>query len=117
MKKKAYNAYDEHFKDLEKTLHEGRDRLIARVNDVIVKKGVIDLYPEGPDQQRAIKDLDAAKYALICAIGYYDGRLQELTQWFESNREQLNDYYYSTPDRYARSHFIVELAYKKTLNF
>ena len=47
--------------------------LEEKAKAVIVRKGVIDLYPDGPDKDRAIKDFEAAQHSLLCAIGTVDG--------------------------------------------
>ena len=47
--------------------------LEERAKAAIVRKGVIDLYPDGPDKDRAIKDFEAAQHSLLCAIGTVDG--------------------------------------------
>lgn len=47
--------------------------LEEKAKAAIVRKGVIDLYPDGPDKDRAIKDFEAAQHSLLCAIGTVDG--------------------------------------------
>ena len=111
MKKRQLNSYDVHMKELYDTIHEARDRLIAKTQAVITKKAVIDLYPEGADKQAAIKTLDDAKFSLLCAIGYYDGRLNEACQYYTNNYNNFSQYW-ATPNCYAKSHDIIEIAYR-----
>ena len=47
----------------------------------IVRKGVIDLYPDGPDKDRAIKDFEAAQHSLLCAIGTVDGLRNDMRSY------------------------------------
>ena len=115
MKKKIYNPYDETYKDLWNTVQEARDRLRGAVRTVILRKGVIDLYPAGADQDKAIKDCEEAKHSLLCAIGYYDGRMQELKEYFSSHYDKLDECHSWHPTRMSTSHEIVELAYEQTI--
>lgn len=111
MKKRIINSYDTRMEELNKIVREARDRLIDKAKEVITKKGVIDLYPDGADKKAAIKALEDAKYSLLCAIGNYDGRLNELRQYYIDNSDNF-DQYWATPDRFAKSHDLIEHAYR-----
>lgn len=115
MKKKTYNPYNETYKDMWNTVLEAHDRLCEAVRKVILRKGVIDLYPAGADQNAAIKDCEEAKHSLLCAIGYYDGRMQELKEYFSNHYNELNECHSWHPTRMLNSHEIVELAYEQTI--
>ena len=71
----------------EEITQSAKNRLVGAVQQVIIKQGVINLYPEGPDQERAKEDLKKAKFSLLCAIGHYDGRLQEYKNALNKNEE------------------------------
>lgn len=111
MKKRVINLYDTHMAELNNIVTAARDLLIAKAQEVITKKGVIDLYPEGADQKVAIKALEDAKYSLLCAIGNYDGRLSELRQYYTDNHDNFAQYW-ATPDRFRTSHDLIESAYR-----
>lgn len=111
MKKRRINIYDIRIKELYDAVHEARDRLIAKTQAAITKKAVIDLYPEGADKQAAIKALDDAKYSLLCAIGYYDERLNEACQYYANNNGNFDECW-ATPNNFAKSHDIIEYAYR-----
>lgn len=115
MKKKIYNLYDEAYKSLWHTVQEAHSRLRETVYKVIIRKGVIDLYPAGPDRDKAIKDCEEAKHSLLCAIGYYDGRMQELTEYFSSHYNNLDECHSWHPTQMSTSHEIVEHAYEQTI--
>ncbi len=63
--------------------------LEERVERVIVCQHVIDLYPDGPDKERAEKDLEYARYSMICAIGTYDDVRSELTRYVKDHRSEF----------------------------
>lgn len=115
MKKKIYNSYDETYKDMWTAVHDARHCLSGAVRKVILRKGVIDLYPAGPDQNKAIKDCEDAKHSLLCAIGHYDGRMQELKEYFSKYYDKLDECRTWHPTRLSASHEIVELTYEQTI--
>jgi len=91
---------------------DSKERLIGAVQRVIIKKGVIDLYPEGPDQERAKEDLKKAKFSLLCAIGIYDGRLQEYKNALNKPEEQRKTTI-GKRCQFIPSHEVIEIAYLK----
>lgn len=78
--------------------------LKAAVKRAIIKQGVITLYPVGPDKDAAQKEAEAAKRFLLCCIGTYDARRQELADYAEKN---------NTGCIAATSHDIIEKAYEE----
>ena len=76
---------------------------------VIQKQGVIALYPDGPDKNTAVQDCEKAKHKMICAIGAYDARRQELINYFKQNFEHLEGWANGT--NAGTSHAIVENTY------
>lgn len=111
MKKKIRSYYDTMMNDCYNAVYEAKERLFAKAQEVITKKNVIDLYPEGADKKAAIKALDDAKYSLLCAIGNYDGRLNEARQYYINNHDNFQEHW-ATPDRFAKSHDLIENAYR-----
>ena len=87
-------------------------RLKKATEAVIIKKNVIDIYPDGVDKDAAVASLKSAQIELICAIGNYD-----------STRTDTRDYYqeHDTSDFYKNwgvirslktSHAVIEEIYK-----
>lgn len=108
-KKNNYNYYDEEYEKMATIVSEAKERLLGLTRKVIIRKEVISLYPEGPDQEQAIKDYENAKHSLLCAIGNYDGRLNELKQYFVQHREEITQ----PARRFVSSHEIVEIGYEQ----
>ena len=116
MKKKIRNLYDETLKELWDDMWSARTQLEAATRKVVVRKGVIDLYPEGADQEKAIKDYDKAKLSLLSAIGRYDGRMQELREYYSTHCELLDAFRnWQDPSLMPDSHEIIENAYKEII--
>lgn len=115
MKKKIYNSYDESYKELWNAVLDARTRLREAAHKVIIRQGVINLYPAGPDQEKAIKDCEEAKQSLLCAIGHYDGRMQELNEDYNKFSAKFEECRTWHPTRMITSHEIIELAYEQTI--
>lgn len=115
MKKKIYNPYDETYKEMWNAVYEAHNHLIDVTRKVILRKNVIDLYPAGTDQDKAINDCEKAKGALVCAVEYYDDKLQKLGEYFSQHYNEFDDCRTWNPTRMSTSHEIVELAYEKTI--
>jgi len=111
-KEKNYNPYDEDCRNLHQTVVEAGKRLLEATQKVIIKKNVIDLYPVGPDQDAAIEEYHESQRTLLCAIGNYDGRLQEFNQYLAKHRNQLEEEYscWNSP---LTSHKIIENVYEQ----
>ena len=63
--------------------------LEERAKAAIVRKGVIDLYPDGPDKDRAIKDFEAAQHSLLCAIGTVDGLRNDMRSYIAAHEKDF----------------------------
>lgn len=112
-KKVSDTVADRMIYEAEEIAQSAKNRLVGAVQQVIIKQGVIDLYPEGPDQERAKEDLKKAKFSLLCAIGNYDGRLQEYKNALNKN-EKWRETTISKRCQFIPSHEVIEIAY---LNF
>lgn len=105
-----------HVNIYESTAHERfsdlctkRDKLTSLVHKVITRKAVIDLYPDGADRDAAIKECEAAKRSLLCAIGAYDTSRMEYNDYVTKNVERFD-----TPHRpwTVTSHDFIAFAYR-----
>lgn len=92
-------------------VYEANSRLRGRVNKVIIKQNVIDLYPEGPDKEKAITDCNEAKYSMLCAIGAYDDLLNQYKNLCKKEGER-NITINWTSDTLSTSHEIVENTFR-----
>lgn len=104
-KKTVEPKKDPHLAALEDARWDARVSLEAAVKRAIIKQGVISLYPDGPDKDAAQKEFEAAKRFLLCSIGAYDARVQELSYYI--NGHKLGRVIPPT------SHMIIEEAYEK----
>lgn len=100
------NKADEYLYDL----WEERNRLVAKTHEVITRKSVIELYPEGADRNAAIKKCETAKQSLLCAIGAYDTSRMEYNDYITENANRFN-----SPRKLwtATSHDLIAIAYKE----
>lgn len=92
---------------------DAQSRLMKCARDVIIKSGVVNLYPYGIDRSAAKVEEDRAKNALLCAIGHYDGRRQELIDCYKQKAGQLSKCATWKPERWLTSHEYIEMAYVK----
>ena len=106
--KKKITWHEEQYQTLINSLRDARGTLVARTENVICKKGVIDLYPEGADKAFAQTECEDAQHKLICAIGNYDARKQETEDFYKKHCEELYGYI----DKFATSHSIIETVYR-----
>lgn len=102
--------YDEKRKDLHVELLGKQSRLKKCVKRVIVKNGVINLYPTGPDKEAAEDESKKAKKTLLAAIGSYDGIRNDILRYI---KEHSNDFITTVewPLDYITSHEIIERTY------
>lgn len=91
-------------------VNDAKLRLMSAAENVIIANGVIDLYPEGADKAQAIKDAENRKYSLLCAIGAYDGRMQEYRDLLkrEGKREETAGW----TNTFSTSHKMIEIVYR-----
>ena len=115
MKKIGYNPYDEAYKEMWDSAYKAHKALTETANKIIVRKGVIDLYPEGEDKQMAIKDYENTKQFLVDAISQYDGKVKELVEYFTNHQEKMKNCREWSPSCWATSHEVVEWAYEKKI--
>lgn len=88
-------------------------RLQQCVKTAITRRGVISLYPDGPDKDCAIRDFEKSNHSLLCAIGAVDAARAELRQYIEKHKgEFVSTVYWWTPIDDYGSHRIVEETYK-----
>ena len=108
-KKKPFNPYEKRADDALYEVWEARDRLTAKTKQVITRLGVINLYPDGADREKAVSDAEEAKHALIVAIGVYDTARMEYNNYIKKYAEKFD-----TPkrERTITSHEIIECAYQ-----
>ena len=103
-KKSVAFKEDPRLVELENARQDACISLKAAVIRTIIKQGVLALYPVGPDKDAAQREAEAAKRFLLCCIGAYDARLQELTDYAKKNNAGCIA---------ATSHDIVEKAYEE----
>lgn len=103
--------YELHMKYL-----KARIDLYTLAKSVVVRQGVVSLYPDGPDRQQAIKDLEDIKYRMLSAIGTFDGLENDLRNFIKENEENfVTTKDFVKPPKKASSHTIVEAAYANCL--
>ena len=104
-KKSVVFKEDSRLVELENARQDACISLKAAVKKTIIKQGVIALYIAGtPDKDIAQKEVEAAKRSLLCCIGAYDARLQELVDYAKKNNMGCVA---------ATSHNIIEEAYEE----
>lgn len=97
-------------------LFTAQNHLKECVELVIVRQGVIDLYPDGPDKEKAKSDLDKAKRSLLCAIGTADGIRSDLLRYIkEHSSEFVVTAGWNDMNDYNTSHKVIERAWKNFL--
>ena len=91
MKKKIeINLFDEEMNNKNEAVFSAKESIRNKVYDAIIKKGVIDLYPEGPDKKKAVEDFEKAQKSLICSIGAYDSAVAEYKRYYTNNFEKIS---------------------------
>ena len=110
-KKPVDTPLDKAIKDkAEKILH-ARERIKDATINLIVTKGVAELYPEGPDKEEAVKDIGIFQISLLGAIGTYDRLMIEYHELLRKEEERITTLAFSF--RRPPSHKIVEEAYRE----
>ena len=107
--------YDSILEDKYDEFLRATHRLIETVEDVIVKKEVIALYPDGSDKKAAIHTLEEAQYAMICAIGHYDSTRSDSQRYYREHDK--SDFFknWSEIRSLKDSHTVIEETYKNFL--
>lgn len=108
-KKKPFNSYEKRADDALYEVWEARDRLTVKAKQVITRLGVINLYPDGADREKAVSDAEEAKRTLIADIGEYDTARMEYNNYIKKYAEKFD-----SPKREwtTTSHEIIEWAYQ-----
>lgn len=100
---------------LEEKFFEYQDayiRLKEATEAVIIKKKVIELYPDGADKDIAIANFKSAQTELICAVGHYDSTRADSRDYYYEHDE--NDFYkdWSVIRSLKDSHALIEEIYE-----
>ena len=112
MKKKIeINLFDEEMNNKNEAVFSAKESIRNKVYDAIIKKGVIDLYPEGPDKKKAVEDFEKAQKSLICSIGAYDSAVAEYKRYYTNNFEKISTKWIA-PGDFGTSHTLVEMYYR-----
>lgn len=112
-KEKIIETYeDKKAKELNSEINEAGKTLRERVEKVIVRQGVVELYPEGADKIKAVKDFEEAKHSLLCAIGRYDSALNEYKNYLEQTKDKRITTTYYNAHSWSTSHQVIESQYK-----
>lgn len=104
---------DKKIKNLHSDRHDAWCRIKEAVELVIVRNGVIELYPEGVDKEKAKKDAESAKQHLISAVAVYDDLCNQYKQAFEELYERVTTKDWNLIIK--PSHEIIEEIYKNSL--
>ena len=112
-KKKIEKIYDTSadllVKKLANEIAEARCRISERVTKVICRNGVIELYPEGADKEKARADAETAKQMLLNAIAIYDDLANQYEKAIANKDRRTTISYRSC---LMTSHEIVEKDYE-----
>lgn len=104
-------------KQLIKLLHEcykEMDKLEDQVLQTIIANNVVELYPDGADKNKAIKDSEHKKRMLLCCVATYDLKRTNYINYFEKTRDKrvITKNYIRD---FVESHKIIEQFYKKII--
>lgn len=100
---------DIRLKAIENERGEALATLRERAEKVIICNGVINIYPEGADKEKAKADAEKVKYSLLCAIGHYDDLVRQYKEVFLSPNRNTTAYYGSA---LISSHELIECVYR-----
>lgn len=105
----ADKAFARMLDNLAQSEHEVR----AEAKNVIIKSGVVDLYPDGPDKVAAIQAAENARQNLLCAIASMDTLKADVRRYYNSHEAEFIEYAHrrQTFERFD-SHKAVEQAYE-----
>lgn len=116
VKKVNQTGMDITYQDLLDVLNGHKASLLSRASDVIIKSGVVNIYPDGPDKERAKEEAETAKFALLCSVAAYDSALAEIRGFYTRNADKLSQTKGIYPNNLLTSHAVIELAYKQFYN-
>lgn len=85
-------------------------RLKEATKAVIIKKNVIELYPDGADKNIAIASFKSAQVELLCAIGHYDSTRVDAQEYYQEHDK--SDFYKDwSKIHLPNSHSLIEETY------
>lgn len=88
------------------------DEFYSTIREVIVKKEVIEIYPDGADKNKAIKDYHFEQQHLLALIGEYDDLRDQISNFIKKNKEERHTTaHWEIPQT---SHATIETIYKET---
>jgi len=110
-KNKQPTFYDIELEEKFLDFQEAYIRLQKATENVIIKKNVIDLYPEGADKAVANISFKTAQNELICAIGHYDNIRTDSQEYYQEHDK--SDFYknWSGICSLKTSHTVIEETY------
>ena len=108
-KEKKINLYENHADALLYDLWDTEHYLKECVEKVIVRMGVVSLYPDGADRRKALSDADETKHSLLVAIGVFDTSRMVYNDYVNKHQENFDNP--REPWKYT-SHEIIERVYK-----
>lgn len=101
-------AYDLLVKRLVRELDKAHSEINKRVEKVICRIGVIELYPEGADKEKAKVDAEKSRESLLSSIATYDDLARQYNEALNKTDRKTTLCY----GKVLTSHEIVEKAYK-----
>ena len=112
MKNKKPTIYDIQLEEKFFDYQDAYIRLGKATEATIIKKNVIELYPDGADKNVAIASFKSAQIELICAIGHYDSMRADSRDYYQNHDK--NDFYkdWSVIDSLKNSHTLIEEVYE-----
>ena len=102
---------DKAIRDKAVEILQAAERIKHATTNLIVTKGVAELYPEGPDKEKAIKDMNIFQNSFLGSIGTYDRLVIEYQKLLQKEEERITTLNFSV--RRVPSHRIVEEAYRE----
>jgi hypothetical protein len=112
-KKNEPTGADSFFLDLQYHISIVQIDLNMAIKDIIIKNGCINLYPDGADKDKAIKDAEKAKEHLLSVMGVYDDWLtnykNKLVIYPKEERTVTKEW---DENRFLESHVLIERYYK-----
>lgn len=94
--------------------YEAMDKLKEQVLQTIITNNVVELYPDGADKNKAIKDSEHEKRMLLCCVATYDLKRTNYINYFEETRDKRVTTKNYTRD-VAESHKVIKQTYKNIL--
>lgn len=103
-------AVDCKIKNLGKQLSGARSKIISAVEHCIIQNGVINLYFDGPDKEKAIEDAECSKWHLRNCIAEYDDLMAQYSAAVSNpNGKQTT---IGWTNNHSDSHKLVEITYR-----